>query len=216
MRKLFLAATLVVSLAAIATAQNSNKFEGFAGFSVDSFDTGLSHNNIITNGNDRETALGFDTSATGYINDRFGIEGNFDGHFKSRTFNFQLTPTGPITSVDARLSSYNFMAGPHYRFSTSGKFTPFVRAMAGGNHSRVSSGAFTTGGVPVAGNSASETDFAMKFGGGVDIGWTKRAAVRLSGDYNPIFQKADGGLNPDFGNRRTRNEAVFSVGLVFK
>jgi hypothetical protein len=80
----------------------------------------------------------------------------------------------------------------------------------------VSNGAFTVGGIFNPSASASETDFALKLGGGVDIGWTKRAAVRLSADYNPVFQKADGGLNPNFGNRRTRNDAVFSVGVLFK
>ena len=215
MRKVFLAAVMVASLAAIAAAQNSNKYEGFAGFSVASFDTGLGNSGIV-GGKDRETALGFDTSVTGYLTDHLGIEGNFDGHFKNKTFIFSITPTSPATSVRARLSSYNFMGGPHYRFSSSGKVTPFVRALAGGNHSSVSNGAFTVGGILNPNASASETDFALKLGGGVDIGWTKRAAVRLSADYNPIFQKADGNLNPNFGSRNTRNEAVFSVGILFK
>jgi hypothetical protein len=56
----------------------------------------------------------------------------------------------------------------------------------------------------------------MKFGGGVDIGWTKSAAIRLGADYNPIFQRSDGELNPNFGTGRTRNDAIFSVGIVFK
>jgi opacity protein-like surface antigen len=210
MRKVFFAAIVIVCLAGLATAQN-NKYEGFAGFSIASFDTGLANSGIV-GGNDRETALGFETSATGYLKNHLGIEGDFDGHFKKKTFIF-----ADGTTANVRLSSYNFMGGPHYRFSSSGKVTPFVRALFGGNHSSVSNGAFTTaGGVFVAGSGASETDFAMKFGGGVDVGWTKRAAVRLGFDYNPIFQKSDGNLNPDFGSRRTRNDVVFSVGIVFK
>lgn len=210
MRKIFFAVTLALSLASIAAAQNSNKFEGFGGFSVASFDTGLG-NSGIPGGNDRETAFGFDTSATGYLNDHLGIEGNFDGHYKRKTFTFTS-----LGQVDVKLSSYNFLAGPHYRFSSSGKVTPFIRALAGGNHSRVNNGAFTVGGVTFPADTQTETDFALKAGGGVDIGWTKHAAVRLSADYNPIFQKANGNLNPQFGGRRTRQEAVVSIGLVFK
>jgi len=56
----------------------------------------------------------------------------------------------------------------------------------------------------------------MKFGGGVDIGVRPRLALRLGADYNPIFQKSDSNLNPNFGSSRTRNDAVFSVGIVFK
>jgi len=126
MREILLAAILVASLAAVAAAQNSTKYEGFAGFSIASFDTGLGGSGIV-GGNDRETALGFDTSATGYLTDHFGIEGNFDGHFKKKTFTFPGFGT-----VDARLDSFNFMGGPHYRFSSTGKVTPFVRALAGG------------------------------------------------------------------------------------
>jgi opacity protein-like surface antigen len=212
MRRLFFGAMAIVCLAGMAMAQSNNKYEGFAGFSVSSFDTGLGNSGIV-GANNRETALGFETSVTGYLKDHLGIEGDFDGHFKHKDFTF----IGSGTTVGVRLSSYNFMGGPHYRFSSSGKVTPFVRALFGGNHSSVSNGAFTSpGGVFVSGSGASETDFAMKFGGGVDIGWTKRAAIRLGADYNPIFQKSDGNLNPDFGSRRTRNDAVFSVGIVFK
>lgn len=212
MRKIFFAAMLVVCLTGLATAQSNNKYEGFAGFSIASFDTGLANSGLV-NGNNHETALGFETSATGYLTDHLGIEGDFDGHFKHKDFTF----VGTGTTVGVRLSSFNFMGGPHYRFSSSGKITPFVRALFGGNHSSVSNGSFTSpGGVFVSGVGASETDFAMKLGGGVDIGWTKRAAFRIGADYNPIFQKSGGNLNPNFGSSRTRNDVVVSFGIVFK
>jgi opacity protein-like surface antigen len=210
MRKVFLAAILVASLAAVSAAQNSNKYEGFAGFSVSSFDTGLGGR--VVGGDDRETAPGVELSATGYLTDHLGIEGDFDGHFKHKTFTF---PSASV--VDVSLKSFNFLAGPHYRFSSRGKISPYVRTLLGVNHSSVSSGIINSaGGLLVDGSGASETDFAMKFGGGLDVGWTKRAAVRFGVDYNPIFQKSDGNLNPDFGSRRTRNDLVFGVGIVFK
>jgi len=206
MRKAILAAMLIVCLAGLGMAQGKDdKYEVFAGFSIDSINTGLG-NSGVTGGQNRDTALGFETSATGFFWNKLGIEGDFDGHFKGKTF----TSASGATTVNTRLSTFNFLAGPHYRFSSSGKVTPFVHALVGGNHSSLKNAFFLTG---VGGG---ETDFAMKLGGGVDIGWTKRAAVRLGADYNPIFEKRDGDLNPDFGSRRTRNDAVFSVGVVFK
>ncbi len=159
----------------------------------------------------RTTGFGFDTSVTGFLNKRFGIEGNFDGHFKTKTFNLITCQAlgCPPPSFSAHISSFNFMGGPHFRFqTTNSKVTPYVHALAGGNHSRASS-SFVTG-------TDSETDFALKLGGGVDFGLTTHTGIRLSADYNPIFQKSNGNLNPNFGSNRTRNDAVFSVGIVFK
>lgn len=210
MQKIFFAVTLALVLAGVAAAQTPGKIEGFAGVSVASFDTGLG-NSGLTGANDRETAFGFDSSVTGYLNDHLGIEGNVDGHFKTKTFSFP-----GVTSVDARISSFNFLGGPHYRFSPSGKVTPFVRALGGVNHSRVTVDSFTIGTVTTPGITQTENSFAVKVGGGVDLGISQRAAVRLSADYNPIFESESGNLNPGFGGRRTRNDVVFSVGIVIK
>jgi Outer membrane protein beta-barrel domain len=210
MRNIFLAVILVTSFAVIATAQNSNKYEGFGGFSLSSVDTGLGGH--VVGADDRETAPGFEGSATGYLTNHLGIEGDLDGHFKHKTFAF---PTA--TGVSESLRSFNFLGGPHYRFASEGKVTIFTRALLGLNHSSLSNGTINSAAGPlVAGIGGSETDFAMKLGGGMDVGWTKRAAIRFSADYNPVFQKSDGNLNPEFGNRRTRNDLVFSVGVVVK
>ena len=208
MRKAILAATLVLCLSGLGMAQSKDdKYEVFAGFSIDSINMGLG-NSGVTGAQNRYTGLGFETSATGFVWDKLGIEGDFDGHFKGITFTSTTGTTTTTTSTT--LSTFNFLGGPHYRFSSSGKVTPFVHALFGGNHTNLHNAFFLTG---VGG---SETDFAMKFGGGVDIGWTKRAAIRLGADYNPIFQRSDGELNPNFGTGRTRNDAIFSVGIVFK
>jgi opacity protein-like surface antigen len=196
------------SLGMAQNAQNTSKWEAAAGFSVDSVDTGLS-NAGVTSGN-REAALGFDTSATGYFNKNFGIEGDFDGHFRSRTF------TGIGTggsNVNSHFSTYNFLAGPHYRFVTSSKVTPFVHVLLGGNHSKLS---FDNNLALPFSLSNSETDFAMKIGGGVDLGLTRRTALRLGGDYNPVFERNNGAFSNFVTGSRTRNDAQFSVGIVFK
>jgi len=61
MRKVFLAAALVVCLAALAMAQNKDNYEVFGGFSIDSINTGLA-NSGLTGGQHRDTGLGFEGS----------------------------------------------------------------------------------------------------------------------------------------------------------
>ena len=213
MRKLLFLAMLVVASASMAFAQSSDraKPEFFAGFSVNSIDTGINDAGVVVrNGDNRQTAYGFETSGTGYFNNRVGIEGNFDGHFKTKTFDVSDTATSPIVPVRIKLSEYNFMAGPHVRFpSGDSKVVPFLHALAGGNHSRLSG---TATGITVSDNS---TDFALKLGGGLDLGVSEHVGVRLSGDYNPVFER-NNSTGTTTSNNRTRNDAIFSVGLVFK
>src|SRR6266567_1604396 len=180
MRRAIVLAIFLVCSASVGfgqvTSSTDAKLEGFAGFSIDSIDTGLA-----------------------------------SAGFKTKTFNLITCQAlgCPPPSFSAHISSFNFMGGPHFRFqTTNSKVTPYVHALAGGNHSRASS-SFVTG-------TDSETDFAFKLGGGVDFGLTTHTGIRLSADYNPIFQKSNGNLNPNFGSNRTRNDAVFSVGIVFK
>jgi opacity protein-like surface antigen len=218
MRKVILMAMFIACCASLSFAQDKPKVEVAAGFSVDSIDLGRIDTGdptiTVTNARDRETGYGFDTSVTGYFNDKFGIEGNIDGHYKRKDFTVTQT-VGTVTgttSVNTHLSTYNFMVGPHVRFATeNSKVTPFVHALLGANHSRVSATAF--------GDSIrdSETDFALKLGGGVDFDVHKNVALRLAADYNPIFERNNDTTTGITGNgHRTRNDGLFSIGLVFK
>jgi opacity protein-like surface antigen len=213
MRKLLFLAMLVVASASMAFAQSSDraKPEFFAGFSVNSIDTGINDADVVVrNGDNRQTAYGFETSGTGYFNNSFGIEGNFDGHFKTKTFDVSDTPSSAILPVRVKFSEYNFMAGPHVRFpSGDSKIVPFLHTLAGGNHSRTSG---TATDITVSDNS---TDFALKLGGGLDFGVSEHVGVRLSADYNPVFERNSDSTSLTNSNR-TRNDAIFSVGFVFK
>jgi opacity protein-like surface antigen len=213
MRKPLFLAMLIVASASMAFAQSTDraKPEFFAGFSVNSIDTGINDTDVVVhNGDNRQTGFGFETSVTGYFNNRVGIEGNFDGHYKTKTFDISDTAISPIVPVRVKISEYNFMAGPHVRFpSSDSKVVPFLHALAGGNHSRLSG---TATGISVSDNA---TDFALKLGGGIDFGFSDHAAVRLSADYNPVFERNNDSSSLTNSNR-TRHDAVFSVGLVFK
>jgi opacity protein-like surface antigen len=218
MRKVILMAMFIACCASLSFAQNTHKVEVAAGFSVDSIDLGRIDTGdptiTVNNANSRETGYGFDTSVTGFVNKNFGIEGDIDGHFKNKDFTVTQT-VGTVTgttSVNTRLSTYNFMAGPHYRFaSDDSKVTPFVHGLLGANHSRVNATAFGDS------ISDSQTDFALKLGGGVDFDVHHDVALRLAADYNPVFERNNNnttGLTTS--GHRTRNDALFSIGLVFK
>jgi len=209
MRKVVLLAILVVASASMIFAQDRPKPEFFAGFSIDSIDTGIDQSGVfVQNSDNRVAGYGFDTSATGFFHKNIGIEGNFDGHFRTKTFNIGTAAAGPFTPVETKFRDFNFLAGPHVKFTTSNaKVSPYLHALLGGNHSSVRG---TTTGVSV---SDSETDFALKIGGGIDFGMTDHVGLRLSADYNPVFERSNNTLGSD---SRTRNDGVFSVGLVFK
>ncbi|HYJ48192.1 MAG TPA: outer membrane beta-barrel protein, partial [Pyrinomonadaceae bacterium] len=177
MRKLLLLAILVAAVATTTFAQDNSKAEFFAGFSVDSIDTGINEAGVfVQNANNRLTGYGFDTSVTGYFHKNIGIEGNFDGHFRTKTFNISETSaSGPFTPVENKFRDFNFMGGPHVRFTTSNsKVTPYLHALVGGNHSSVTG---TATGISVTDK---ETDFALKLGGGIDFGMTDHVGLRLS------------------------------------
>jgi hypothetical protein len=82
-----------------------------------------------------------------------------------------------------------------------------VHGILGAAHSRVS---FPDNNTFIA--DSSSTDFALKLGGGVDIG--RRTALRLSVDYAPIFGSNNSGANGQ--GVSTANNVIFGIGVRFK
>jgi opacity protein-like surface antigen len=91
-----------------------------------------------------------------------------------------------------------FMGGPRFTYR-AGRVAVFTRYLAGGVRSRAG---ITVLGVDITEN---RTDFAMAFGGGVDVGVSERWAVRAQADY--AFSRADGG---------TDREPRISAGAVYR
>jgi hypothetical protein len=96
------------------------------------------------------------------------------------------------------ISRLFFMGGPRFAYRGAG-FTIFTHYLAGG--ARSGSG-LTVVGVDIT---QKRTDFAMAFGGGVDVGISDRWAVRAQGDYALI--RADG---------TNEKEPRFSAGFVYR
>src|SRR5205085_205271 len=113
MRKLLFLAIFVFACGVMAFAQSTDKAkpEFFAGFSIDSIDAQINQSGVfVQNSGNRLTGYGFDLSGTGYVKGNFGIEGDFDGHFRSKTFNVSATSAnGPFTAVNTDFKDFNFM-----------------------------------------------------------------------------------------------------------
>ena len=130
-------------------------------------------------------------------------------------FNFgrSLGIVGEIASQDASnistsgadLTLTSFLAGPRYRRRVAGRFVPFVQLLVGGAHA---GGGLAPGssGLPGSANA-----FAMIAGGGLDIGFTRRIAVRaFEADY--YLTRFDNGVNDHQNNLRIAAGVIIRFG----
>jgi outer membrane immunogenic protein len=105
------------------------------------------------------------------------------------------------TGADLTLTSY--LAGPRYTWTHAGRFAPFAQVLVGAAHA---GGALSPGssGLPGSANA-----FAMTAGGGVDVGITRRFALRaFEADY--YLTRFDNGVNDHQNNLR------IGIGLVVR
>lgn len=106
-----------------------------------------------------------------------GLAGDFSG--------FHAAPFG------GSANTFAYQGGPRFYLRSHFRVTPFAEVLFGGAH--------------VSGNGGSVNGFAFSAGGGVDIGLTKRVAVRPQVDYLGIHANGD-----------TLNSVRASVGVVFR
>ncbi len=156
MRKSFLLALIFFGFASTAAAQDHTNADVSIGYSYlrEGFSNGIN-------------AQGGNLSATGYVNQWFGITGDFGAYHAS--------PSG----VSA--NTYTFLVGPRFAYRKQEHVRPFAQVLVGGAH-------LTAGGFGVSG---STSGFAWSAGGGVDLGLTRRLAFRPQFDYIGIH--ASGG-----------------------
>jgi outer membrane immunogenic protein len=110
-----------------------------------------------------------------------------------------------ISSSGADLTLTSYLAGARYSWSHAGRFGPFAQALLGGAHA---------GGTLAPGNSGlpgSANAFAMTAGGGLDIGLTRRIALRaLEVDY--YLTRFDNGVNDHQNNLRIEAGMIIRIG----
>lgn len=134
--------------------------------------------------NGNESLSGGDVSLAIRLTRWIGVEADVSAHYGSS-----------LGTHDSRLF---FMGGPRFAYRGTG-FTVFTHYLAGG--------ARTGSGISVLGVDITQkrTDFAMAFGGGVDVALSDRWAVRAQGDYALIR-----------GDGATDKEPRLSVGFVYR
>jgi hypothetical protein len=167
------------------------KAEIFAGYS-------FSHTSFDTTGHNLN-GWGASVSATGgrYI----GLAGDFSGTYGSQTQTFAPPCPSPgclPQTQTSRASAYHFLGGPRFTHRTQDG-TLFAHVLFGLSNLRAAA----------PGN---RTEFAMGFGGGVDVPLRKRLAFRVfQADYIPAKRSSTvgGGWDHDF---RVQTGIVFTFG----
>lgn len=228
MKKLWLIAICLVSMASAAMAQSDRRVEVFLGYSnlqaeglPDRDDPGNAFDEDFF---DRRKGLhGVHGSLTGFVSSWFGIKGDFSFH-RGEDNDDVLGLTGVRDSLDTRV--VYFMGGPAVKFRNAGRVEPFVHALAGGAHTRfeVSSTTPITGGTARTSFDTSSTDFAASFGGGVDIRLGEKFSLRaFQVDYAPVFLRdrtirvlgGSGAIQPFTLEGQRQDNVRFSIGIVF-
>ena len=187
---------VLVLLAAIPVRAQSEypTVEIFGGYSYLSADTSRDEDlnvEILTNPLDDRTGFhgaGFSVAAN--FSRWFGAVADFSYNRTNVKFPTQPLPPGvdPVP-FDLDFSTFFFMFGPRF-YARSEKVTGFAHALIGAVRIKVEGEFAGTRG------SRSQTDFALGFGGGVDVRLTNRIGARLfQFDYIPVRSEGDWSQN---------------------
>jgi opacity protein-like surface antigen len=168
-------------------SQEVPRAEIFGGYSYLNADT----NNLASPS--RQSANGWEASVSGNFNERFAVEGDFSGYYK--TYGIDLSAFG-LSTVNVDVHDFSFSGGPRVNFRPA-----FFHALIGGD--RLTGSAL--------GFSRSQNSFAAAFGGGVEVKVARQWAVRASADYvltrHNVFELP--------GTSFTQNNFRASAGVVF-
>jgi opacity protein-like surface antigen len=212
MKRFAFLAVLIFFSQALTNAQNEKKPEFFAGYSFESLSSGITSSDIQATGatqtslDNRFKLNGFNVSGAGYLNKHLAIVGDFSAHFNSRTDFFDMV------STESKLKLYNLSAGPQYKFSSTGRITPFAHALFGIAHRNLTETLASKANY----FRDSGTNFAMNLGGGIDYRLNDKFALRVFQiDYKPIFLRSRTFNSVTFPDR-TLNGVRISAGIVIR
>ena len=143
----------------------------------------------------REVAHGWAASISRNLHKNFGFTADFAGQYGTASDALIIVappgqvcltvfppPPGCFELVDIDFNTQQFLFGPRFTFRRE-RVTAFAHALFGVNRAHVSGFVANQNTFP----SVSETDFAMGYGGGLDINAGKNIAIRLfQVDYVPV------------------------------
>jgi opacity protein-like surface antigen len=208
MRRILLLITAVFIVSVSANAQDYPRVEAWGSYSLFRADIDVL---------DNETLHGYG----------LGIQGNLSRHFGA-VFEFTSNhgASGPVTiavpgaliivpELDTRINT--FMGGPRFSYRPRA-VTLFAHALFGGADSKLRD---EKGG---SGFNESNTEFAMAFGGGLDVNLGRHFAIRAAQfDYLPIHTDVNTRLTGDGGvgaisssTSHWLHNTRYQAGLVFK
>lgn len=219
MRKLWLLATIILTLAPAAFAQGGddyNRVEVYGGYLYGRLEPN-SGTQFVTEGPDtfslepctadgadilgpnlqriyceRRGFHGFDASITYNVTKYIGLKANVTGLFKSdRTVDQFPDAMGTHTDTNNfRDRTYNFLGGVQIKNnSKTARIKPFVQALFGAARQTSRDVQTSTADFNFTLND-SVTSFSMKLGGGLDVRVSRHIDLRLfEVNYNPIFAR---------------------------
>jgi opacity protein-like surface antigen len=176
MRKSIVWAALALAMSVMSFAQDVPKVEVFGGYQYTRINPG--------NGLDGANFNGWNAAAQYNWSKHLGVKADFSGAYNS------------VLGVD--LSQHTYLFGPVVSLRSE-KATVFAHALFGGAHASADAG--NTGFF-----SASDSAFAMAYGGGLDYNFHKHLAVRV-GQFDYLYTRfAD----------TNQNNFRYSTGVVFR
>jgi hypothetical protein len=192
MRKAVLIALLVVGCGVYAVAQDYHKGELSAGWNYLHFDSSG------FGGHSESATDGFYIDGTYYFKHYVGFTGRYE--YNKKTFE-----PGTIATQTADAGVHSVLFGPRFK-AHFGRVEPFGHGLFGFQRLGV-----TPNGLP----EESDTAFAMKFGGGVDVGVSRHFGIRV-GEFNYLMTRFANAGNPDIhlNGQGTQNNFTISAGIV--
>ena len=145
------------------------------------------------------TTPGVNASVTYYFNENVGIVADFAYHRKEADVSNSTNPIFFEDFTRTSRSRLSFLFGPQVKFNRKGRIQPFVRVMGGVVRQKNRSGLFfnNSGGTNPGGTDNpfetvrlvdDTTNFALAFGGGIDIRINKTFSIRaIQFDYIANF-----------------------------
>jgi opacity protein-like surface antigen len=216
-------AALMFALSSVY-AQDDYKWEGFGGYSYMNLNRGIRPEDVgsqVTNfpGN-RVNAHGFNGSFTynfhRYLGAKFDLTLSAQGN-NNFTSPLQINPAPPVTATfktSQDIQQYLFGVQVKDNKKESQHFKPWAHILMGPAHQHLVLDETAPGSATIF--DASKTDFAMKFGGGLDWGVHKNIDIRLiQFDWNPIFRSSinTGGTLGTLPGR-IENNYIFTWGVA--
>jgi opacity protein-like surface antigen len=179
----------VLSLAIPASAQTFPRTEISGGYQFVTFSV------EGPNGEDENESIpkGWYFEVAGNLNPMLGVVFQVGGNYK--TFEESVTVGGGTFATEADLRVHEFLGGLRLSARDNPKLVPYGQLLVGGiNGSFELTATSTIPGIPGFSTEDSSTNFALVFGGGVNVGFTERTGIRFGVDYLRIFEE-DAGSN---------------------